>query len=191
MVYSKISNLGRASVDFSKVNALKIYDKFTILDIRRIRWIAGLNSCWCAQNKLAGPETFHATCISHLVRRHNDTIIWFIFTVIQDDNKASRCSTVQWHVMNFPIDDGNFQCPNSVTVKCWTEVRWSLMLQVCKFLGRTDVCSCCCYSAHYHWQKHFLCDDPYNIIANQFMTAWYFIDNNSHILELIEVSEIW
>jgi len=43
--------------------------------------------------------------------------------------------------MNFLVDDGNYQCQNSVTVNCWTELWWSLMLQVCRFLGRTDVCS--------------------------------------------------
>jgi hypothetical protein len=30
------------------------------------------------------------------------------FTVIQDDNKAGRCSKVQWCVMNFLVDEEIF-----------------------------------------------------------------------------------
>jgi len=69
VVYSKTSNRGKANVDFSKVNALKINGKFNILYMRRIWWIAGLNSCCCDFYKLAGPKTSRATCISHLSRQ--------------------------------------------------------------------------------------------------------------------------
>jgi hypothetical protein len=73
------------------------------------------------------------------------------FIVIQDDNKASRCSAVQCHVMNFLVDEENLQCQNPVTVTCHSEVRWSLTIQVRTFLGRSDICACWYYSAYYHW----------------------------------------